>query len=103
MEGHLCELTGCDERRHRHHAPVAWREIRSQPEIAEQYRAGVLDQASRHRPDVVVDDARPSVFRHLIEREQFRLSQWKLGGFDATRLENAAMKGSADSALPQPA
>src|SRR3954453_24002314 len=36
MERNLGDLTRCDQRAHRHHAAVTWREIWSSPEIEKQ-------------------------------------------------------------------
>src|SRR5882757_9883436 len=93
MVGDLRDLACRDERADGHETPVARREPRSQPEIAEQHIRRVLDEAGRDLAKLLADTRRPLRLRRLVEEKLRTGSRRKLVGADVAGLEHVLRRG----------
>src|SRR5580704_7230377 len=69
MRGELSDLTGSDQGTDRDQAPIARRQIRPQPQIAEQNVGGVLDDTRRDIAELRSHVPRALGFGLIVERE----------------------------------
>jgi hypothetical protein len=85
MIGNLSDLAGRDERADRDEAPVARREVGTQPQVAEQNVGGVLDNARRHLAELLADARGAIRLGRLVQRQKRRRGRGELIGADAAR------------------
>ena len=72
MGGKLSDLAGSHEGADRHKAAVAWGEIGTQPEVAEQDVGRVLHDAREGRAELLADAVGSVCLLGLVERKQRR-------------------------------
>ena len=70
--GNLCHLTRGNQCADRNQTAIARREVRTQPQIAEQNVGRVLHDSGRDRAELLLDARRASRFGRLVERQERR-------------------------------
>src|ERR1700716_4184329 len=93
MVGDLSDLARRDEGADGDEPPIARREPRSQPEIAEQHVRRVLDEAGRDLAKLLADTRRPLRLCRLVEGKLGTGCGRKLVGADVAALEHVLGRG----------
>ena len=88
MIGNLGDLTGRDERADRGETAIAASEVGTQPQVAKQDVGGLLDDARKHRAELLLDTRRSLRFGGFVDQQRRREDGGELVAPDLARGED---------------
>ena len=90
VEGNLRHLAGRDQSGDCDEAAIARREVRAQPQIAEEIVRRVFYEAGRNRAELAGDSLRPPCLRRLVQRKRIGVDRRELVCRDTVSVEDLA-------------